>query len=290
MSGQRLTWNIDARRDIDSAFARVTGAPTSVISTLDHDHHRARRNPLLGFFSKQAITRLEPFIWSRVNLLVNKLKRAHECGRVIEAVDAYGALTTDVISYYAYGETFDFLGKYTDFEFRNDYMHAISGLAFASPFRLHFPLLADCFLCLPDQLLKSLSPGLKCVSDLRRWCSHNGTKVLQAARSKGKGPKVKPDTIFEALLSDDLPPQEKTLDRMTDEGFVITAAGLETTARYLTNITTHLLLNPDCLAKLRAELKAAMPAPGDCPPCVDLESLPYLASLGSTTPWACRLT
>ncbi|KAJ4353268.1 uncharacterized protein N0V89_004995 [Didymosphaeria variabile] len=287
---EHIYGSMNARRDIDIAFARLTVAPTSVISTLKHDHHRARRIPLLSFFSKQAITRLEPFISSRVNLLVKKLKHAHEVGRVIEAVDAYGALTTDVISYYAYGETFDFLGRDTDLEFRNDYMHAISGLAFASPMLLHFPLVADCMRRLPEWILTKINPGMMRVNDLRRWCSANANKVLQAASSGVKRDTVKPNTIFEALLSDDLPPEEKTLERMTDEGFVITGAGLETTSRYLTNITTHLLLNPDCLARLRAELKVAMPSPGDLPPSIVLENLPYLASIVHVVTSESRLT
>ncbi|KAL1607860.1 hypothetical protein SLS60_002798 [Paraconiothyrium brasiliense] len=258
---------------IEAMHARYA-APTSVIATTQHDHHRARRNPLLSFFSKQAITRLEPFIWSRVNLLVKKLKQAHEIGQVVEAVDAYGALTTDVISYYAYGETFDYLGRDTDLKFRNDYMHAISGLAFATPIMIHFPLVADCMRRLPEWLLIKMNPGMKSVNDLRRWCSANARMVLQAASSGVKRDSVKPNTIFEALLSDDLPPKEKTLERMTDESFVIIGAGLETTSRYLTNITTHLLLNPNCLARLRAELRVAMASPGDCPPSIVLENLP----------------
>ncbi|KAF2447649.1 benzoate 4-monooxygenase cytochrome P450 [Karstenula rhodostoma CBS 690.94] len=276
---ENIYGTMNARREIDETLAKMTTSPTSVISTVKHDHHRARRNPLLGFFSKQAITRLEPFISSRVALLVKKLKHAHETGHVIEAIDAYGALTTDVISFYAYGEAFDYLGKDTDLTFKNDYLHAISGLAFTTPLLHHFPFVADCMRHLPEWFLKTINPGMVCINELRSWCSANGLKAIEAAQSDAKNDSVRPETIFEALLSDSLPPEEKTLQRMTDEGFVIIAAGLETTARYLTNITTHLILRPDCLARLRAELKMAMPTLGDCPPSIVLENLPYLSAV-----------
>lgn len=273
---------IDARREIDISFARLSSAPTSVISTVEHDHHKLRRMPLLPFFSKQSIVKLEPFIWSRVNLLVKKLKQALQTGETVELIDAYGAITTDVISRYAYGESFDYLGKGSDMSFKNDYLHAISGLSFVSPFLLHFPLAADFILGLPQWALRFMHPGFTTANELRRWCTENAIKVVQATQSGVEASSMKPKTIFETLLGPEMPPEEKTLERMTDESFVIVGAGLETTSRFLTNTTTHLLLNPDCLSKLRAELKAAMPTPDYCPPCSVLENLPYLVSKDTT--------
>ncbi|KAF1974959.1 benzoate 4-monooxygenase cytochrome P450 [Bimuria novae-zelandiae CBS 107.79] len=276
---EHIYGSMSARRDLDTANARLNGSPTSVISTLDHEHHRLRRSPLLPFFSKQSVVRLEPFIWSRVNLLVEKLKHAHKTSSVIKAVDAYGALTSDVISHYAYGKTFDYLGNGSDLEFRNDYMQAIAALSFVSPISLHFPLVVAIMKRLPQWLLQILNPNIIRVNELRRRCTDLAMKVLQTTSPGEKDVSEKPGTIFEALLSPSMPPEERTLERMTDEGFIITAAGLETTSRFLTNTTTHLLLNTDCLAKLRAELKTVMPAPGDCPPCSVLENLPYLSAV-----------
>lgn len=273
--------NIDARREIDTSLARLSGAPTSVISTVEHDHHKVRRMPLLPFFSKQSIAKLEPFIWSRVNLLVAKLRQALHTGETVELIDGYGAITTDDISRYAYGESFDYLGKDSDMSFKNDYLHAISRLSFVSPFLLHFPLVADVILGLPQWALQFMHPGFTAANDLRRWCTENALKALQATQSGIETPSTKPKTIFETLLGPDMPPEEKTLERMTDESFLIVGAGLETTSRFLTNTTTHLLLNPDCLSKLRAELKVAMPTPDYCPPCSVLENLPYLVSEGT---------
>ncbi|KAJ4301925.1 hypothetical protein N0V90_004021 [Kalmusia sp. IMI 367209] len=249
-------------------IVRVTPTELSIRDAEFYEHIYGgviRRAPLLNFFSKQAVIRLEPFIWSRVTLLVDKLKHAQKTETVINAIDAYGALTTDVISYYAYGESFDYLGKDTNLEFKNDFLHAISGLCFVSPLMLHFPLIADTMKRLPDWFLQATSPGIMCINNLRRWCADNGKKALQEARPEAKD-RAQGNT-------------EKTLERMTDEGFIIIGAGLETTSRFLTNITCHLLLNPDIVSKLQAELKVAMPAPDACPPCSVLENLPYLSGV-----------
>lgn len=270
--------SLDARRDIDVGLARLSGAPTSVISTIDHDHHRVRRIPLLPFFSKQSIVKLEPFIWSRVNLLIKKLRHGLRTGQVIELIDVYGAITTDVISGYAYGETFNYLGKDSDVSFKNDYMHAISRLSFVSPILLHFPLVAGFILSLPQYALQFMHPGFSAANDLRRWCTENAIRAIQETQSGAKTPSGKPRTVFDTLLGPNMPPKEKTLERMTDESFLLIGAGLETTSRFLANTTTHLLLKPDCLSKLRAELKTAMPTPDYCPPCSVLENLPYLVS------------
>ena len=86
-------------------------------------------------------------------------------------------------------------------------------------------------------------------------------------------------TIFEELLNSDLPPEEKTLQRLQDEGQTVVAAGQVTTAYYLKTTAFHLIANPDILAKLKAELEEAMPNPDKIPPQSELEQLPYLRAV-----------
>jgi cytochrome P450 len=83
-------------------------------------------------------------------------------------------------------------------------------------------------------------------------------------------------TIFHELLSCSLPPAEKTLDRLVDEGINMVAAGTLTTAHFLKTTSYHLLANPALLAKLKSELTAAIPNPEELPPLRDIEALPYL--------------
>jgi cytochrome P450 len=87
-------------------------------------------------------------------------------------------------------------------------------------------------------------------------------------------------TIFHALLKDEnLPPAEKTLRRLGDEGQVIISAGSETTAKAVTTIAFYLLSQPDTLRALKEDLRQAMPNPWDLPTWAQLERLPFLTAV-----------
>lgn len=83
-------------------------------------------------------------------------------------------------------------------------------------------------------------------------------------------------TIFEELRDSTLPPQEKSVERLMDEGFILIGAGGETTAQTLAVLTFHLLNNPLVLQKLQTELDTAMPDPSRPMSWQQLEQLPYL--------------
>jgi cytochrome P450 len=87
-----------------------------------------------------------------------------------------------------------------------------------------------------------------------------------------------PPTIFDAIYQSNLPDQEKSLGRLAQEGFVILAAGSDTTSRALTYGMYHLVTNPQFLERLRGELLTVMPELKDKPPLKVLEGLPLLVS------------
>ena len=86
-------------------------------------------------------------------------------------------------------------------------------------------------------------------------------------------------SIFHALLDSDLPPHEKTVERLADEATSLVAAGQVTTAFYLKSTAFHLISNSEILAKLKAELVETMPDADDLAPLSKLESLPYLRAV-----------
>ena len=83
-------------------------------------------------------------------------------------------------------------------------------------------------------------------------------------------------TIFEELRDSDLPRQEKTIERLMDEGLILVGAGGETTAQALTVLTFHLLNNRENFLELRAELDRIMPDPESSVSWQTLEQLPLL--------------
>lgn len=85
-------------------------------------------------------------------------------------------------------------------------------------------------------------------------------------------------TIFKKLLESHLPQQEKTIDRLQDEGVTLVGAGQETVKATLTIATYHILQKPSVLQKLKEELLTHFPNLANPPELSKLEQLPYLSA------------
>lgn len=85
--------------------------------------------------------------------------------------------------------------------------------------------------------------------------------------------------LFQELLKSNLPPEEKELPRLVDEGQTMIAAGQQTTAHHLKTVTFHIVANPAIHMKLKAELEVAIPNSSSIPPLAQLEKLPYLRAV-----------
>jgi cytochrome P450 len=82
-------------------------------------------------------------------------------------------------------------------------------------------------------------------------------------------------TIFESILSRDLPASEKTSERLVGEAESVVGAGALTVAHYLTTTIYHILANPAIVKKLQEEMKMVMPDPNILPPAHELNQLSY---------------
>ncbi|KAJ6160569.1 Cytochrome P450 [Penicillium chermesinum] len=94
-------------------------------------------------------------------------------------------------------------------------------------------------------------------------------------KKSGRDPAEKEAVYESVLVNESLPPQERTLTRLEQEGALLALAGTESPAISLSIIFYHLLANPPILKKLRAELETA-PADASWP---QLEKLPYLMAV-----------
>ena len=84
-------------------------------------------------------------------------------------------------------------------------------------------------------------------------------------------------TIFEEYKTNNLPPSEKTNNRLFQTAFMIVGAGFGSSSFALDTATYHICANPEIYHRLKAELKEIWPdetAPP--PPVAALEKLAYL--------------
>jgi cytochrome P450 len=85
-----------------------------------------------------------------------------------------------------------------------------------------------------------------------------------------------PTVFHHILLNCKLPPEDKTVARLSDDAQVFMQAGTLTTAWVLEVIMFWLISQPDMLKTLKTELKTVMPTNNTVVPLVELERLPYL--------------
>lgn len=127
----------------------------------------------------------------------------------------------------------------------------------------------------PDRLILSMAPQLGSLINFQHDVKGEAMKAVDAWQSK----KDVESSIFSQLLeSDQLPPSERSVSHLLDEGTTIVAAGVETTAKALATTVFYVLTTPGVLQRLRDELLCAMPSPTDIATCTQLEQLPYLVS------------
>lgn len=101
---------------------------------------------------------------------------------------------------------------------------------------------------------------------------------MQAVLDTAQEKENRQSGIIGELRNGQLPSEEKSLDRLSDEASVLIGAAADAPTLFLTGLTFHLLANPEVLKRLRSELVSVMPDPAILPSWKVLDKLPYLVS------------
>lgn len=197
---------------------------------------------------------------------------------VVSMDRAFVALTTDIITEYAFAKSYDHLESP---RFRQTLHEALMAIYTSAHLAKPFPFLFAALNALPEWLVRQVMPAISPVisfrNDLRRQigkirkfgvhttrleCSHDRQRGQQTAAHQKKEKRVRKNnqhlTIFHELLGNpELPPAEKTDERLGDEAVLVIAAGLVTTSWALAVATFHLARNPAIVAAMRRELLQA---------------------------------
>ncbi|KAF9884399.1 hypothetical protein FE257_001799 [Aspergillus nanangensis] len=261
------------RQDKDPYIARIFASPLSGSATVDHDHHRFRRELVNPFFSKRAVMGLEYIIRDKVDKVSLRLQQAYKDRTVVSLDGIFAALTADVISHYTYGES---MGILDTEDMRNDFRDAVRGAVEICHFTRFSPL-PQLLVDNVPWLIEWLQPISKGMFDAKRMLRRKTLAVMND-EDGGKDPNA-PKTIFDSLCDKSVPAAERTLPRVMDEAFVVLGAGTETTARVLALGAFYLYQDRAMLDKMREELRKVMPEPSSKVSSAQLEQLPYLAAV-----------
>ncbi|KAE8369043.1 cytochrome P450 [Aspergillus caelatus] len=256
----------------DPYIVRTFATPLSTAATVEHDRHRYRRELMNPFFSKRSVMSMDHIVQDKVEKVCQRLTQAHETGSVVSLDDLFAALTADVISHYAYGESLRVLDTK---DLKNEFRDAVASAGFLCHFARFFffvQMVAD---AVPG-LVEWAQPSSKGLWEAKRMIEQMAESALQKDEGKDANSRK---TIFDALCAESVRPEERTVPRVRDEAMVIFGAGTETTARVLTTGSYYLYRDEPRLEKLRAELKTVRLDSTGHASLAQLESLPYLTAV-----------
>ena len=114
--------------------------------------------PLNKFFSKSSVTRLEPVIQEKVDKLLSRLRQYQESENPITISLAFACFTNDVVSEYAFGKSYDYLG--TSRDFHTDFHDAMVSVSEVSHILKQVPWLIALMQKVPPKVMKVLDPKI----------------------------------------------------------------------------------------------------------------------------------
>ncbi|KAF5554664.1 trichodiene oxygenase [Fusarium mexicanum] len=237
--------------------------PVSVtgFSTVNHEIHRMRKGALSKYFSRQQMIKLEGEVKEFAQMTVDKMLR-YAGGEPFDVKGAFNCFTADIMSQYAFGESMGFIAQ--------DGWEPNLATWVKSFFQSAYMMRHNVFARKMAQLLPFLSDYLgEDIKAVMRQMNVVIPGYIAAALKNPEGGRV----FADVMESKSLPESEKSMYRLSGEGFNFLLAGTETTAAILTVITYYLLAQPLTYRRLMADLEGIDPQTLKW---TELEQRPYL--------------
>lgn len=152
------------RRDKYSYFSGRFGYASDSFSTVSHDLHRLRRKALSPMFSVKKIEDFQPIIREKVEKLCQKITQ-YQDGQVLPLSRALMALTTDIITEYAFAKSYDQLDSP---ELQDTLHEALVAVYVTGHFALHFPIVFPILDVMPESLVRKMQPAVLPVVGMRK--------------------------------------------------------------------------------------------------------------------------
>lgn len=193
-----------------------------MVTTVDHDVHRRRRNAVSPFFSSNSIRNMQPILQKCVARFLERLLEQRP-QQPVQLHPMFRALTNDFITTYAFGQS---VGLLDEVDFGYAY-YASSDVFFRMSQSFgHLFWLADFVYSLPLWVAPKIFPSLaELARKQQQWMDMVYAIRDSPDMSKASG------TIFEGILSRGLPSEDLTGKRLLAEAQLIVFAGEGTTGK-----------------------------------------------------------
>ncbi|KAH7127345.1 cytochrome P450 [Dactylonectria macrodidyma] len=234
---------------------------SSTFSSIPHELHRVRRAAISRFFSRQQVLKYEDEVYQLANETVDRMLRW--AGKEpFDVREAFNCFTADVISQYAFGQT---LGLIAQDDWKPNFATWIKPFTKCTHMLRFNPLMRMLVTILP-QFAEYLGEDFKPFVRQMYVTIPGHIKAALEAPDKGR-------LFTELIQSKSLSESDKSISRLSGEGFVLFGAGTETTSSVLAIATYRLLSEPTIYAKLMQDLDGIDPSNLKL---LELERRPYL--------------
>ena len=187
-------------------------------STVSHELHRLRRAGFAKFFSRQQMLKLETEVEEFAQLTTNKILRQAGKGP-FDVKEAFSCFTADVISQYCFGEPMGFLEQ--------EGWEPNFTTWFKAFFRQAYMLRHNVVARTLTQLVPFVAEYMG--EDMRNFTRQTNV-VIPGYIKKTLDDPVNGRVFAEVVQSKTMPEEEKSMYRLSGEGFTFLMAGTETTA------------------------------------------------------------
>lgn len=209
-----------------------TGATGPILvggfSTTAHELHRTRRLPMNRFFSRGQMLKLEGEVHEFTQRTCDKLLRTRG---VFDIKEAFNCYTADIISQYAFGEPMGF----TDQEGWTPNFGGWAKSFFNSAYMMRHVAPARAAVAVAPYFANYMGDDMKNLM-------HQLQVVIPGHIQKAIDNKENGRIFADLMANDQMPDEEKTIYRLSGEGFNILVAGTETTAVSLSLFFRMLIL------------------------------------------------
>ena len=221
-------------------YGKPAAGANSLLTANEADHTRMRRL-LAHAFSEKALKAQEPIIQSYISTLIMRLQEQYEAGGKADMVTWYRWWAFDLIGDLTFGQSFDNLKAQQNHPWVSVLSDYVKGVVFLSVVRRFW---------MSDTLLKIFLPKklmLKRLQHLREISETVDRRINMETE--------RPDFISYILKQND--EKGMSLAEIKANTSVFMGAGSEATATVLCGATYYLAKNPNTLAKVTREVRAA---------------------------------
>ncbi|TGO77559.1 hypothetical protein BELL_0101g00030 [Botrytis elliptica] len=260
----------------DPGFYKQISVSESLLSMLDPQEHRLRRQKVRSLFSSKAADSMAPGILAVAQEAANVMIKRGEEKRPIDMHRLCRSISSEVIFKMLFDEPQHLLNS------QEEHPELLASMdAFLNNFWIlkTFPAVAWLATNLPDSLAQKTVPGFKSIRDK---CANWATMAVarQNSREITKNDSSS-NTVFDLLLAStpEEPRSEFSIPDLVDEAFLFVLAGTDTTGATIANALYYILSSSSVSSKLLDELTAHGITSHETFDCSLVQRLPYLTAV-----------